>query len=403
MATYRYKALSSEGRSVEGIVQAETEFEAVSMIKQSFSVVAEIRKVSEERSWNRDITISKVREKPLAIACSQIGIALEQGLPLVRSLQLIARQTEDKTLRKILSETAGEVEEGSTLTRGFEASGEKKLPSTFIETVRAGEEAGDLAVAFRKLQIYYEKAAKVRNKAASAMVYPMLLIAASILVILVIMGVAVPMFSSAFASMEMELPFATRMLIGLSGAVRKSWLLILLLLAAAVIGRKLYVNSERGKLRSSRKKLTRPIVGKTAVMKSASQFANTMATMLGAGLPVNRALAATSKAMDNYYLSKEVAKVVDEVEEGKSVAEGLNKSGFFPDLLLEMTAVGEETGSLENTLAILGTFYDGEVETASAKALSLLEPLIISVLALFVIFILLAVYLPMFSMYGSVV
>lgn len=401
MATYRYKALTSEGRSMEGVVQAETEFEAVGMIKQSYAVVEEIREISEGKPWNRDITVSRIKEKPLAIACSQIAIALQQGLPLVRSLSLVAKQTEDKNLRKILSGVSSEVTEGSTLTRSFELKGARRLPSTFIETIRAGEEAGDLAMAFHKLQIYYEKAAKVRNKASSAMVYPILLIVASLLVILVIMAVAVPMFSSAFASMGVELPLATRMLIGLSGVIQNRWLLILLVLLASVISRRLYVNTESGKLRSSRKKLKLPIVGKTAVMKSASQFANTMATMLGAGLPVNRALAATSKAMDNYYLSKEVAKVVLEVEEGKSVAEGLSKSGFFPDLLLEMTSVGEETGSLENTLSILGTFYDGEVETSSAKALSLLEPLIISVLAVFVIFILLSVYLPMFSMYGS--
>jgi len=386
---------------MEGVVQAETEFEAVGMIKQSYAVVEEIREISEGKPWNRDITISKVKEKPLAIACSQIAIALQQGLPLVRSLGLIAKQTEDKNLRKILVDVAGEVAEGSTLTRSFELKGIRRLPSTFIETVRAGEEAGDLAMAFRKLQVYYEKAAKVRNKASSAMVYPILLIIASLFVILVIMAVAVPMFSSAFASMGVELPLATRMLIDLSEGIRRNWLLILTVFLAAGIGCRLYVGTEQGKLRFSKRKLTMPLLGKTAVMKSTSQFANTMATMLGAGLPVNRALAATAKAMDNYYLSKEVAKVVLEVEDGKSVAEGLKKSGFFPDLLLEMTSVGEETGSLEKTLDILGIFYDGEVEASSAKALSLLEPLIISVLAVFVIFILLAVYMPMFSLYGS--
>jgi len=401
MATYRYQALTSDGRSMEGVVQAETEFEAVGMIKQSYAVVEEIREISEGKPWNRDITISKVKEKPLAIACSQIAIALQQGLPLVRSLGLIAKQTEDKNLRKILVDVAGEVAEGSTLTRSFELKGIRRLPSTFIETVRAGEEAGDLAMAFRKLQVYYEKAAKVRNKASSAMVYPILLIIASLFVILVIMAVAVPMFSSAFASMGVELPLATRMLIDLSEGIRRNWLLILTVFLAAGIGCRLYVGTEQGKLRFSQRKLTLPLLGKTAIMKSTSQFANTMATMLGAGLPVNRALAATAKAMDNYYLSKEVAKVVLEVEDGKSVAEGLKKSGFFPDLLLEMTSVGEETGSLEKTLDILGMFYDGEVETSSAKALSLLEPLIISVLAVFVIFILLAVYMPMFSLYGS--
>jgi type IV pilus assembly protein PilC len=216
------------------------------------------------------------------------------------------------------------------------------------------------------------------------------------------MVVAVPMFSSTFASMGMELPLPTRILITMSKIFSDYLLFMVLFVVVVIFLRKLYTGSEKGKLKASKGQLKMPVLGKTAIMKSASQFANTMGTMLAAGLTITQALTATSKSMDNYYLSKQLDKVIIGIQEGKSMTDGLRKCEFFPELLLEMTSVGEETGSLESTLSVLGTFYDNEVETYSSKALSLLEPTIIVVLAFFVVFILLSVYLPMFSMYSGV-
>ncbi|NCB42293.1 MAG: type II secretion system F family protein [Clostridia bacterium] len=400
MPMYKYKAISKEGPVVEGIVEAYDEFEAMGMIKQSYPIVEEIREVkSKGKSWNREIGSTKIKDKALAISCSQLSIVLAEGLPLIQSIKLIAKQTENKPLRKLLNEVTDEVASGNSLSASFEAKGADKLPVTFIETIRAGEETGNLSATFSKLQTYYEKSSKVKNKVSSAMAYPIMLAVVAVLVIIIIMVVAVPMFTSTFASMGMGLPLPTRILIVTSNIFKAYLPFMALVAGVAIFLRKLYTGTEKGKLKTSRGKLKMPVFGKTAVMKSASQFANTMGTMLASGLTITKALRATAKSMDNYYLATKLDNVVVGIEEGKSMSEGLRKCEFFSELLLEMTAVGEETGSLEGTLGVLGTFYDNEVEAASAKALALLEPLIISVLAIFVVFILLAVYLPMFSMY----
>lgn len=400
MPMYKYKAISKEGPLVEGIVEAYDEFGAMGMIKQSYSIVTEIREVKAKgMSWNREIGTTKIKEKALAISCSQLAIVLTEGLPLMQSLTLIAKQTENKPLRKLLTEVVNEIAAGNSLTKSFEEKGANKLPGTFIETIRAGEEAGDLAITFKKLQLYYEKSSKMKNKVASAMAYPIMLGIVAVGVVTIIMTVAVPMFTSTFASMGMELPLMTRMLIFMSNMLKNYFILIILVVVIAIFFRKLYTGTEKGKLKASKNRLKMPLFGQTAIMKSASQFANTMGTMLASGLPITNALTATAKAMDNYYFSVELNKVVTGIEEGKSMADGLRKCEYFPELLLEMAAVGEETGSLENTLAVLGDFYDNEVEASTAKAITLLEPIIITVLAVFVIFILLAVYVPMFTMY----
>lgn len=401
MSTYKYKAVSREGLIAEGILEAQDEFEAMGMIKQTYPIVEEIRQVrgKENSFWDREIGTSKIKDKALAISCSQLAIVLSEGLPLLQSIKLISMQTEDKALRKILTEVADEVAAGNSLSKSFEAKGGHKLPVTFIETLRAGEEAGKLSMTFEKLHQYYERSSKVKGKVSSALAYPIMLAVVAVFVVLIIMVVAVPMFTSTFASMGMALPLPTRILIRVSTVFKDYLLLMALIVIVAIFFRKLYTGTEKGKLKASRGRLKMPVFGKTTVMRSASEFSNTMGTMLASGLPLTRALSATSKAMSNYYLSTQLNKVVLGIEEGRSMVDGLRKCEFFPDLLLEMTAVGEETGSLESTLNVLGMFYDNEVETASAKALSLMEPLIISVLAVFVIFILLAVYLPMFSMY----
>lgn len=402
MPMYKYKAISKEGPIVEGLVDANSEFDAMDMIKQSYLIVEEIREVKGKGvSWNREIGVSKIKEKSLAISCSQLAIVLSEGLPLVQSIKLIAKQTEDKVLRKLLTEVKDEVAAGNSLSKSFQAKGGHKLPPTFIEAIRAGEETGDLANTFRKLQVYYEKSSKIKSKIASAMAYPIMLGVVAVFVVMIIMVVAVPMFTSTFASMGMELPLLTRILIAVSNFFQDSFFLLLLVLAIAIFLRKLYTGTDKGKLKISKNRLKMPIFGKTAVMKSASQFANTMGTMLDAGLPITKALTSTAKAMDNHFFAMQLRKAVNGIQAGSTMGEELRKCEFFPDLLLEMVAVGEETGSLENTLSVLGDFYDSEVETATAKALSLLEPLIITVLALFVVFILLAVYVPMFSMYSG--
>lgn len=400
MTTFKYKAISNSGAQVTGVVEAYDEFEAINKIKETCRIVTKISPVSALLESKDLLPPLSVSHKSLALMCSQFSIILSAGLPMLRTVELIAGQTSDRSLKKILVQTAQDVAAGYSLAQSLENKG-KILPVTFIETVRAGEESGTLEASFKKLYQYYDKSAKIKAKVASAMAYPAFLCVVALLVIAVIMMVAVPMFTKMFASMDIELPLPTRILIAVSGFFTNYGLFLLLFLAALAIALKVYSATEKGRLAFARLKLRLPLLGNVALMQGASQFANTMSTLLSSGLPMVRAVAVTGRVLSNYAIGLAVGATVSGLEEGKSLGECMSKLTYFPALLVEMTAVGEETGSLEDTLDVIGSYYDNEVEVTTARVISMLEPTITVIMAGMAMMILLSVYLPMFSMYGS--
>lgn len=400
MQTFKYTALSRDGAKVTGIMEAADEYAAVAKIKETCSVVTKIYEVK-ARPESLELFAPRIREKNLAVMCSQFSIILGAGLPVIRAVELIADQTADKTLKKILQHVAVDVADGFSLAQSFESQG-KSLPPTFIEAVRSGEDSGTLDAAFQRLHTYYDKSSKLKGKVRAAMTYPIFTLVVAAVVVGVIMVKAVPTFVSSFQSMGISLPWPTRALIAMSGFFTARWPLLLAVLAVLAGGWKLWGRTEGGRLHQHRMKLHLPVLGKLNLMKSASQFAGTMTTLLAAGIPVIRAVGVTARVLDNTCVGAQVRMQVPKLEEGWTLAACLRNCEFLPGLLVEMTGVGEETGTLENTLEVVSSYYDSETELRSQKALSLLEPIIICLLAVIVVFILLAVYLPMFSLYGGI-
>lgn len=400
MTIFKYRALSESGAELDGVMEAYDEFEAVAKIKQNCPVVLSIKEVPKRES--KDLfSPRKVKDKSLSLVCSQFSIILSAGLPMIRSVQLVADQTTDKHLKKILMEVAEDVDAGRSLAESFESRG-PALPTTFIETIRAGEESGTLERSFAKLHDYYEKSSKTHDKVTSALIYPAFLICVAVVVIIILMVFAVPVFTSTFEEMEIELPLPTRIVIGTSNFATHYWMFVLAGAALLALGLKIYSATERGRRQFAQIKLKLPLIGQVQQMNAAAQFANTMSTILTAGLPMTRTLHITGKVLDNYFIGLQVIDMVGGVEEGKRLAACMRDCPELPSLLVEMTGVGEETGSLESTLDTIGEFYDNEVQVSVSRMLSLIEPSIIVVMALMVGLIVLAVFLPMFSMYGSV-
>lgn len=397
MLTYKYKAKSKNGADVDGYVEAINEFDAVSKIKETCSVVTEIKEVKQK---NQITFERRIKEKDLSIMCSQFSIILGAGLPIVSAVDLIAKQTEFKPLKKILTAVAGDVGDGHPLAKSFEDEG-PKLPATFIETIRSGEESGTLEASFERLHKYYDKSSKIANKIKSAMIYPIFTIVVAIIVVIIIMVVAVPIFTESFDALGTDLPGLTKALIATSNFFTHWWWLMIIIMASCGIMYKLYRKREDGRLKTDKMKLKNPILGRLTRMKTASQFANTMSTLISAGLPIMEAVNITGKVIDNYYVGSQIINAVPQLEQGRTLGNALQNCEYLPELLIEMTAVGEETGTLESTLDTIGTFYDNESDLAATKMLALLEPIIICVLAFIVLFILLSVYMPMFTMYGS--
>jgi type IV pilus assembly protein PilC len=224
----------------------------------------------------------------------------------------------------------------------------------------------------------------------------------AVVVIIIIMVKAVPVFVSSFAEMGIELPLPTRMLIGMSDFFINYWFALVAAIALGITIYKLFDKRETSHLKLERFKLRIPVFGNLAALKQASQFAATMSTLLEAGLSVVEAVSITGRVMDNDYIGSQVLATAAMLEEGKRLGDSLHNRTELPQLLVEMTAVGEETGSLETTLDTIGKFYDNEIDIQSSRMVTLLEPIIICVLAVVVMFILISVYAPMFSLYGGI-
>ncbi len=398
MLTYRYKAISKKGAEVEGFVEAYDEYEAVKKIKESCEVVTSIYEV---KFGKGNIVTGKVNEKALAILCSQLSIIVGAGLPIMRAVEMIAAQTENKKLKIIMDAVSKELSAGVSLAKSFQSKG-PGLPITFIETIRSGEESGTLEHSFRRLHDYFDKSSKMKGKVKNAMVYPTFTMVVAVIVIIIIMVKAVPVFVSSFGEMGIELPLPTRMLIGMSDFFIHYWFALVAAIALGITIYKLFDKREASHLKLERFKLRIPVFGNLAALKQASQFAATMSTLLEAGLSVVGAVSITGRVMDNDYIGSQVLATAAMLEEGKRLGDSLHNRTELPQLLVEMTAVGEETGSLETTLDTIGEFYDNEIDIQSSRMVTLLEPIIICVLAVVVMFILISVYAPMFSLYGGI-
>ncbi len=401
MKAFKYTARSSYGATVDGIIEANTKDEAIAQLKDDGYIVTKIEASGGEHDIDLRIGGKKTKEKTLSIMCSQFAIILEAGLPIVRTLELVAGQTEDKTLKEILSNVANDVAAGYELAGSFEKHG-GHLPTTFIESVRAGEQSGNLTLVFRRLADFYRKQSETKGKVKSAMMYPAFIMVVAVIVVGVIMVFAVPTFKSTFEGMGTELPVPTKIVIAMSEFLSKFWWVIVLIAGGIFGGIQLAKRkSEDFHLKWSQLGTKLPVLGRVTTMSCSSQYASTMAVMMTAGLSSAQSVDVTARTISNYYMGYKLAEIVPDLEAGKPLGESLAKSAAYPPLVTEMTGVGEETGELEHTLEVVSDYYDFEVQEATSRAIGMLEPITICLLAGIVCLVLLAVYLPMFSIYGD--
>ena len=378
------------------------ELDAVDHIKQTCSIVLKLKEIDPDKPGllNMEIGGSKLNSKAFTVMCSQFSIILRAGIPIARTVHLIADKTTDKPLKKMLMKIAKDVEAGRSLAASFAEHGGKLLPTTFIETIRAGEESGNLDRSFETMYRHYDKQTKMRGKVKGAMAYPMFVLVIAVAVVIVLMVKVVPTFTAIFESYGSELPAITRLLIAISNFFRKYTIWMAAVFALLFIVYKFYGNTEKGRLNLARVQLRLPVLGNIARLNAASQFANTMTTMLGSGLPMTKAISITAGVMDNYYTGTEVGKLTGRLEEGYALGASMRDSGCMPDILVDMVAVGEETGEMEKTLDTIALYYDAELEMAIAAALAKLEPTILIFLALVAGFIVIAIYMSIFQMYA---
>lgn len=402
MKTFKYKAISPDNIKVSGVIKAYDEYEAVTKLRETCSIVTGIEEVQDSKATGAaNPKKLKIKEKELALMCSQFEIILSSGLPVGRCVQMVAAQSKNKAINRMLLSVAEDIEGGYSMASSFEKNA-PSLPRTFIETVRAGEQSGTLEKCFARLHRYYDRTAKMKAKIISTLTYPTIVVSVAVIVFIIIMAVAVPVFISTFEDMDIELPGITRAMIGLSRFITGYWWIILAAVLLFTAAYKYAIRTEEGKRRITAFRLRKSPLHKLTAMNVSSQFANTMSTMIAAGMPITKALDITSSVVTNYTFSLAVRKVKEGVERGRSLTVCMSEINCFSGMLTEMTGVGERSGSMEDTFDVVGDYFSNEVEVYSQRLLSILEPAITISLAVIAVLLLLCVYAPMFTMYGAI-
>ncbi len=403
MVTYRYIAKSRSGEKVNGVIEAYNETDAVDRIKQNCSVILKLTPVKEEAEGllNKDIGGKRLNKKAFLLMCSQFATIIGSGIPLSRTVQLIADKISDKRLHKMLLKVASDVEAGRSLSASFAERGGDFLPQEFLETVAAGEESGNLEKSFQNVYEHFDKQVKTAGKVRSATAYPLFVLAIAVIVVAILMVKVVPSLTSVFDSYGAQLPAMTRALIAISNFFSRYWMIMAIVILAVVIAIRMYENTEAGRLSIAKLKLKLPVLGNIATLNAASEFSNTLGMMLSSGLPLTRAISITARTMSNYYMSTETGKLAVKLEEGFPLGSSMRDAGILPDILVDMVAVGEETGEMESTLRTTAEYYDSELQLATDSALSKMEPILLVGLAGIAGFIVVAIYSAMFGMYGA--
>jgi type IV pilus assembly protein PilC len=339
----------------------------------------------------------KVRAKNLAIFTRQFSVMIDAGLPLVQCLEILGSQEEDKNFAAVILQTRSDVEGGAAL-----ADAMRKHPGTFdalyTNMVAAGEAGGILDAILKRLAVYIEKNVKLVSQVKSAMTYPIAVISIAAIVVLVILWKVIPTFASLFAGLGAELPLPTRVVIWMSDAVVRLMPIIIVGVIAGAYGIRQYYATNNGRHVIDRTLLKAPVLGLILRKIAVARFCRTLSTLISSGVPILDGLEITAKTSGNAIVEDAIMSTRKSIERGETIAEPLKETGVFPAMVSQMIGVGEATGALDTMLAKIADFYEEEVDTAVAGLLTLLEPVMIAFLGVVVGGIVIAMYLPIFSL-----
>lgn len=418
MPRFEYIALDTNGQESQGIVEAQSASDVVGQLRQSgyfpTSVVEEgkgsspksskkaqpvAKASSAQKTKGKEIAFFKrktIKSKKLMIFTRQLATLIDAGLPLLRSLTVLAKQEKDLLLKETILALADGVQGGSTFSESM-AQHPKIFNKLYVNMVKAGELGGVLELVLNRLAEFQEKAQKVKNKVISAMAYPVVVLCIAIIILIFLLTFIVPKFQQIFTEMlnGKPLPALTRWVMDASHGLQTHWYYPLAAVILIIVGFKMISNSEGGRANLDKVKLKIPLFGDLLRKSAISRFSRTLGTLVTSGVPILQALNITRDTAGNAIVADAVSKVHDAVKEGESVVQPLEASGVFPPMVISMVDVGEETGQLPEMLLKVAEVYDDEVDNAVEALTSMLEPIMIVLLALIVGTIVIALFLPL--------
>lgn len=395
MATFAWTGKTRQGTIKKGELVAETRDEVMGLLKKEQILVTSVKKKAKE--FNISFGEKKVTDKDIVIFTRQFATMIDAGLPLVQCLEILGSQSEHPTLSKAINTVRGDVESGSTYADAL-----RKHPNVFdelyVNMVAAGETGGILDTILNRLSAYMEKAMKLKKQIKSAMVYPITILVVAVAVIIVLMVFVIPIFAKMFTDFGGQLPGLTQMVIDISEFIQRN---ILYMLAAGwgfAFAIKKYYKTPKGHFNLDRLALKMPVIGDLIQKASIAKFTRTLGTLISSGVPILEGLEIVAKTSGNKVVEKAIMRARTSISEGKTIADPLSKEPVFPPMVVQMIAVGETTGAIDNMLGKIADFYDDEVDSAVTTLTSMLEPLMMVFLGLTIGTIVIAMYLPIFEM-----
>ncbi len=407
MMLYEYKGLTSEGREIKGLIDAESPKTARSRLKSQGIFPTEVyegtgasQKEAPGDSFGRFLNrefFSGVSLQEIALMTRQLATLIAAGLTLLEALDALVEQVETPPFKKVISGVREKVREGNPFSRAL-----KDYPRMFsplyVQMVRAGEASGTLAPMLDRVALFLEDQNRLKNRMVSALAYPVLMVGISLVVLTGMITFVIPRVVGIFEDMHQALPLPTRILIGLSDLIRnQGWLLLFFLGGLFYLFRR-FLRTPSGRRRFDGWVLRVPVAGSMVKKISLSRFARTLGTLLSGGVPLLTALEIVKTLASNKVIEEAIETVRENIKEGESIAGPLRRTGIFPPLMIHMVAAGEKSGELEKMLGKVAETYDDEMDAVIGTLTSLLSPLLILGMGLVILFIVLSILLPIFQM-----
>ena len=399
MPRFLYRAKKGPREQVSGSIEAENKNAALHKLTSMGYFPISIEQEDVEKSTVRTKLLSlfkKVAIRDLSVFTRQLSDLLEAGLPLVRALSVLQRQTENRYLQSIITDIKEFVRDGNSLSSALERH-TRIFSNLYVSMVRSGETAGNLENVLLRLAEYQESQEELNTKVHSAMAYPALMGTVGLVTIFVLITFVIPKIVAMFEELNQALPLPTIILLNISNFIRKFWVILTGGILLIYLAFKRFVNTPEGKFAADRVKLTFPIMGQLILRSEISRFSRTLSTLLNNGVPILEALSIVIAVMGNDSLKKDVKTAQREGREGASLAKGLGKGSYFPVFVNNMIAIGEESGALEKALLKVAVSYEKEVDKTVRIMTSLLEPVMILTMGLILGFIVIAMLLPIFE------
>ena len=399
--TYEYKVRDRTGNVLTGQLVGDSESLVLQRLREMGMTPVEVKRSGRGLSMEINVRPGRVKLKQVAVFCRQFATMVNSGLPILRALTILGDQTDSKELSKILVQARTDVEGGASLSAAM-GKHPKAFSNLFLSMVKAGETGGVLDDVLLSLADQIEKEVELRRKIKSAMTYPIVVVCLVMLILGAMLLFVVPQFETIYASLGGQLPLPTRVLLGVSNAFRTYWYLVLLALGGGAVAFRRYKRTENGRARVDALKIRVPLFGPLFLKVALARFSSTLGMLLRAGVPILQALDNVKETVNNRVLSTAVEDVKTSVREGESIAGPLGRHKVFPPMVVQMLAVGEETGAVDTMLDKVSEFYNNEV-TATVDALtSLIEPLLIAIIGGAVGAAVIALYMPMFDIINQI-